>query len=79
MIKKKRPETMIERVERAHHMYDNGPKPKHYEDKKQPITIARMITFQRTKWLKLKVTSCLAVLTCQTNTQTNTQTLKIII
>ena len=33
MIKKKRPETMIERVERAHHMYDNGPKPKHYEDK----------------------------------------------
>ena len=34
MIKKKRPETMIERVERAHHMYDNGPKPKHYEDKK---------------------------------------------
>ena len=32
MIKKKRPETMIERVERAHHMYDNGPKPKHYGD-----------------------------------------------
>ena len=32
MIKKKRPETMIERVE-EHHMYDNGPKPKHYEDK----------------------------------------------
>ena len=23
---------MIERVERAHHMYDNGPKPKHYGD-----------------------------------------------
>ena len=33
MIKKKRPETMIERIERAHHMYDNGPKPKHYGDK----------------------------------------------
>ena len=24
---------MIERIERAHHMYDNGPKPKHYGDK----------------------------------------------
>jgi len=30
---KKRVETMNERIERMHHMYDNGPKPKHYDDK----------------------------------------------
>tara|TARA_R110000803_G_scaffold85701_2_gene151980 strand:- start:469 stop:1143 length:675 start_codon:yes stop_codon:yes gene_type:complete len=30
---KKRPETMMERLERLHHVYDDGPKPEHYGDK----------------------------------------------
>ena len=30
---KKRVETMNERIERMHHMYDGGPKPKHFDDK----------------------------------------------
>ena len=54
MIKKKRPETMIERVERAHHMYDNGPKPKHYEDK----SIVDMEKMEFYDWPTKENTSC---------------------
>ena len=32
-MKKFRPETVEERIERMHHMYDGGPKPKHFDDK----------------------------------------------
>ena len=31
-MKKFRPETVEERIERMHHIYDGGPKPKHYDN-----------------------------------------------
>ena len=33
-MKKFRPETTLERIQRMHHIYDNGPKPKHFDDPK---------------------------------------------
>jgi len=32
-VKPKRVETTSERIERLHHLYDDGPKPKHFDDK----------------------------------------------
>ena len=32
-VKPKRVETTSERIERMHHLYDDGPKPKHFDDK----------------------------------------------
>ena len=32
-VKPKRSETFNERFERLHHLYDDGPKPKHFDDK----------------------------------------------
>ena len=32
-VKPKRVETMLERTERLTHLYDDAPKPKHYDDK----------------------------------------------
>ena len=32
-VKPKRVETFNERFERLHHLYDDGPKPKHFDDK----------------------------------------------
>jgi len=47
-LRKPRAETASERIERLHHMYDGGPKPKHYEDKK-------IVSWEKRNELKAKI------------------------
>ena len=49
-VKPKRVETTSERIERLHHLYDDGPKPKHFDDK----SIVDMEKWNKMKGLEKK-------------------------
>ena len=49
-VKPKRVETTSERIERMHHLYDDGPKPKHFDDK----SIVDMEKWNKMKGLEKK-------------------------